>query len=93
MAKRHHHVRFGKSINDIHMGKVVDFDHAQQLVKKRSVVGSRVLMQDSHPHAGKSGTIVSIDKTILGERPRVHLDDGMECFIMKQGDAWITLRS
>ena len=47
-------------------------------------VGERVIMCGNSPHAGRSGVVVSFDALSmcpwLGKRPRIRLDNGLECF-------------
>lgn len=48
--------------------------------------GAKVILRGTHPHAGKTGTIVRWELVALfrseGKKPVVKCEDGAECFAM-----------
>ena len=56
-------------------------------------VGDQVLILKPHPHAGKTGKVVTLEILGLiahrGPRPRVRLDDGTECFLVRDQDGMV----
>ena len=50
------------------------------------VEGTRVRMGTGHPWAGEEGTVIAIEQTPFGKRPRVRLDNGQEVFAMADDD-------
>jgi len=48
--------------------------------------GMRVRMAAGHPWAGEEGTVIAMEQTPMGKRPRVRLDNGQEVFGMADDD-------
>lgn len=48
--------------------------------------GTRVLIKGDHPWAGHTGEFLRFEKTPFGECPRIRLDNGHECFVMKPNE-------
>lgn len=45
-------------------------------------IGDRVIITGNHPWAGETGTYIRDDQTVFGIKPRVALDNGIECLVM-----------
>lgn len=52
-------------------------------------VGDRVELVAKHPFAGEAGVVTAIEhiEILKLDRPRVHLDNGTDCFIV-DSDHW-----
>jgi len=51
-------------------------------------IGTRITLQDSHPWAGKSGTVKSHDMLIIGTSAKVRLEGAafITCYVRYQKD-------
>jgi ribosomal protein S4E len=49
-------------------------------------VATRVALIGSHPHAGRTGTVVHIETTPFGARPVIRMDGGGECFVVNPAE-------
>lgn len=51
-------------------------------------IGTRIILQDSHPWAGKVGTVKSHDMLIIGMAAKVALEDAAftSCYVRYQKD-------
>lgn len=60
---------------------MINLNELDRIRRLDSFTGARVLVLPDHPHANKSGTVICPEKTGIGWAIRVHLDDGLECFV------------
>ena len=50
------------------------------ITKKKWKKGQRVMITGNHPWAGNTGTIASIDKTLIGTGAKIDMDNSSSCY-------------
>jgi len=56
--------------------------------KRLPEIGQRIKLSDTHPHAGKTGTVTAYKRLIIGRGARVKLEEEVEttCFVFHRKD-------